>query len=109
MENFRSHGCNREAESSVICLISFALNFCSKLNNFEVTDVEDISYVTTQSNLLFIPGTTDNSRIINPFLPGGSPKNRQITQKNHNHLSKQQAVATQIPTQFKQKLETIFI
>ena len=45
----------------------------------------------------------------NPFLPGGSPKNRQITQKNHNHLSKQQAVAAQIPTQFKQKLETIFI
>ena len=66
MENFRSHGCNREAESSVICLISFALNFCSKLNNFEVTDVEDISYVTTQSNLLFtsIPGRTDNSRSI---------------------------------------------
>ena len=45
----------------------------------------------------------------NPFLPGGSPKNRQITQKNHNLLSKQQAIATQIPTQFKQKLVTIFI
>jgi len=44
-----------------------------------------------------------------PFLSGGSPKNRQITQKNQNHLSKQQAVATQIPTQLKQKLTTIFI
>ena len=46
--------------------------------------------------------TSENIRI-------RSPKNRQITQKNHNHLSKQQAVATQIPNQFKQKLVTIFI
>ena len=40
-----------------------------------------------------------------PFLSGGSP----LTHKDHNHLSKQQAIATQIPTQFKQKLETTFI
>jgi len=31
------------------------------------------------------------------------------TQKKHDHLNKQQAVATQIPTQFEQKLEILLI
>jgi len=48
-------------------------------------------------------------RLSNPFLSDGSPKNRQNTQRKHDHLNKQQAVATQIPTQFEQKLEILLI
>jgi len=43
------------------------------------------------------------------LLSGGSPKNRQKTQKKHDHPNKQQAVATLIPTQFKKKLKKILI
>ena len=37
------------------------------------------------------------------------PEDRQKMDKKHDHLNKQQAVATQLRTQFKQKLDKIII
>jgi len=47
--------------------------------------------------------------IIHSVLTLFYPKDRKKPKKIHDHLIKQQAVATQIPNQFKRKLETMSI